>query len=94
MVAYLTVGQVLECRLEANPTTGFEWQVVQFGGNLKSVGPDEYVRRSNMVGFGGTKIFRFNAVKAGIEELKFEYLRAWEKGIPPGARYILRVNIK
>ncbi|WP_185966030.1 protease inhibitor I42 family protein [Flavobacterium sp. ZT3R18] len=74
---------VLEIKLESNPTTGYSWKWIKSESNKMLDSIDAiYVptKVSNgVVGSGGTEIFKFKANKSGIESLTFEYCRSWEQ---------------
>ncbi len=75
------LGETIEVLLESNPTTGYQWFVVDAGNpNLKLLG-SEYRPSSaseNLCGAGGNTAFYFKAVAAGTSSLKFKYARPWE----------------
>src|SRR5262245_23428760 len=68
-------GSILAVHLEANITTGHEWQVVQVDeAVLKLEGQPEYVADQPITtGSGGMSIFRFKAVGAGTTTLELGY---------------------
>ena len=84
------VGDTIEIALPSNATTGYVWKLAS---------PDEGpVRKSTeehydvaaydngeggKVGVGGKTVFEFRAVTEGKKVLEFDYIRSWEKGIPP-----------
>ena len=76
-------NEVLEIKLESNPSTGYSWKWIKSETNtiLDSI-EAIYVPtkvQNGVVGSGGTEIFKFKANKIGINTLKFEYCRSWEK---------------
>ena len=92
----LAKGQVLEIKLESNPTTGYSWQVsgVKESNVLDQVGKPEYQSDSNLVGAGGTEKYRFRAMEKGNAELVFEYRRPWEKGKAPARKYVVGLTVQ
>jgi inhibitor of cysteine peptidase len=76
-------NEVLEIKLESNPTTGYSWKWMQNESNkiLDSIDAIYVPTKvsNGVVGSGGTEIFKFKANKSGITSLKFEYCRSWEK---------------
>lgn len=77
--ATLEPGQELVIRLESNPSTGYDWQVVKYSKELLSLEEDEYIPPENArIGQGGTKHFAFKALKPGSTVLELAYYRPWE----------------
>jgi inhibitor of cysteine peptidase len=69
--------------LAANPTTGYQWKVVQMDQDLLSLSSSQYQRpQSKLIGAGGTMVFTFalNKGKNIPEQTKitFKYARPWE----------------
>lgn len=70
--------------LPANPTTGFQWSVVQYDKDLLTLGSSVYHGpNTKLIGAGGRMLFTFTLNK-GITlpkttELTFKYARPWEK---------------
>ena len=81
----LAVGERATIRLDANPTTGYQWE--------PSAAPDEAVVRivsdryegadSNVVGSGGTQEIVVEGTGAGTSTLELRYVRPWEEGAEP-----------
>lgn len=81
----LAVGETATIRLEANPTTGYQWE--------PSAAPDDAVIRvvsdtyeaadSNVVGSGGTQEVVIEGTGAGTTTLEMRYVRPWEDGVAP-----------
>lgn len=90
------VGKDFDVTLKSNPTTGYQWQVVQIDeAMLKQVGTPQYTPNANsgMVGAGGEETFTFRPLKPGKTTLKLAYSRPWEKDKQPGKTYDLTVNV-
>ena len=84
----LESGQVLSITLDANPTTGYTWEVVEplDGQVMRQVGEIEFIpnrQESGIVGAGGVQIIRFECVNAGQTVLKLVYHRPWETDVKP-----------
>jgi inhibitor of cysteine peptidase len=83
----LKVGQILELVLGANPSTGFIWEIETIdSASLRQQGDPEFIPHcddDNMVGCGGTMIFRFQAIFPKDSVLRLIYHRPWEKETPP-----------
>ena len=75
----LAADQVLAVRLEANPSTGYVWEVAEVDGQvLRQVGPMEFEPDSELLGAPGTVTLRFQAAAAGKTRLGLVYRRPWE----------------
>ena len=82
-VVEVGAGQQFTVRLPSNATTGFRWVVVD-PGPVTQVGESVYKapQGPGVVGAGGTETFTFKTGSVGSGELKLEYRRPWEKGVP------------
>jgi inhibitor of cysteine peptidase len=79
-------GDRLLVELPANPTTGYSWNLQLQGDNILSQGKSQYKpsdKSGNLVGSGGTEIWKFRAQHPGSTRLDFSYARPWEKGVLP-----------
>lgn len=81
-------------KLKANPTTGFQWNVIQFDKQLMSLTSSQYQKpQSNLIGAGGQMLFTFtlNKLKNRPEKtnIVFKYARSWE----PDGSTIKKVTI-
>lgn len=80
----ISVGQEFIIALGSNPTTGYSWQASYDETRLELVGgestyePEE--TDEEVVGGGGTELFRFKALKAGEVEITMTYAQHWEGG--------------
>jgi len=91
----LNKGQTLTIKLEANPTTGYTWEVVESeGAILRQVGETEYEAESDLIGAGGVQTLRFEAVQAGQMELRLVYHRPWETDVEPLEIFSVQVTVK
>ena len=76
--ATLAKGEILSVVLAGNPTTGYQWTVVENdAARLQPLDP-VYEADSDAIGSGGVYTFRFRALQAGTSRLRLAYLRAWE----------------
>ncbi|MRH89014.1 peptidase inhibitor I42 [Nocardia sp. SYP-A9097] len=93
----LAIGQGLTVRLTANPSTGYLWELTQLDQSMvRQDGGAEYEQDASprdMVGVGGTSIWRFTARAPGATRLVLEYRRPWEQGIEPAERFTLNLNV-
>ncbi len=92
----LARGAELVVALEGNPTTGFDWKVTESLPPQLSAKSDtlESSAAPSVVGAGGLRVFTFTAAEAGTGELDMEYIRSWEKGVPPQRTFTLTVVVK
>lgn len=79
-----------------NPTTGYEWLFQTEDESVVSVVEQDFISDStdaNMVGAGGTFVFRLEGAKAGRTSISFRYARAWEhEANPPTITYQVSVD--
>lgn len=69
--------------LEANPTTGYQWEIDFDSSYIQLVGREYTVSSPELLGSGGKETFNFLSVKSGETGITFSYLRPWEEGQPP-----------
>jgi len=91
-----TVGREFVIILDANATTGYEWQFANpIDDSLISIVSSEYVPyKTGLVGSGGKSVWTFKAVKAGKAQMSFKYIRPWEKNTPPAKETAYIVGIQ
>lgn len=94
----LRLGQEIEVRLEANPTTGYRWQMVREApAVLDSLAAETYApapAAPRVVGGGGTMRWRFRAARAGHDSLQLVYRRPWEPDSPPAQTFSCEVTVQ
>jgi len=92
----LKKGQPLVVTLEANPTTGYTWEVAEPLDEqvLRQAGEPEFKPESDLAGAGGVQILRFEAVNAGQTALKLAYRRSWEKDVEPLNTFSIQVIVR
>lgn len=91
----VTVGVVIEVILDGNPTTGFDWTVMQSGSPvLAQRGAPEFAADSEAIGAGGTYRWRFDVAEAGTTELELSYARPFEEGVPPSDTFKVMIDAK
>lgn len=76
------VGEVVEVRLPAIPSTGYSWQVETSNPNVLAVGDRRFENKSNdapRVGSEATQVITLKAVGEGRAEVLLIYRRPWEK---------------
>lgn len=88
-------GEVFTIRLEANATTGYEWDLTNLAEqDVCLLLSSEYEPSdSGLVGAGGFQVWTFVALKKGDTELEFEYRRAWETGADPAKTHVACVVV-
>jgi len=94
----LAAGQTLLVRLPSNPTTGYRWVYVEpKDAVLRVDGPSSYEAApsaGNIAGAGGTEIWKLAPLKAGQQQLRFEYRRPWEQDVAPSQVATFAVTVK
>ena len=69
--------------LAANRSTGHRWQPLLGSDDvLVQSSPRTYEAADTRPGSGGIEVFRFEAPRAGVQILRFEYRRPWERSQP------------
>ncbi|MHC1782055.1 MAG: protease inhibitor I42 family protein [Anaerolineaceae bacterium] len=89
-------GDILEITLEANPSTGYIWEVDPLDEKILQLDGEPETRsgaNANLVGAPVTQTFRFKAVAPGQATLTISYRRPWEKGIEPEKTYTAQITI-
>jgi predicted secreted protein len=91
-------GTEVKIVLDANITTGFQWQEVPPNGEpaLTPVGQRVYAPKSagiQNVGAGGINVFRFRGEQPGKVTLRFDYRRPWEN-VPPAKSVRYEVTVE
>jgi predicted secreted protein len=78
----LQEGQILTIRLQANPSTGYTWEVADSGGAfLRQAGETELQADSGLPSAPRKQTLRFEAVGRGQTELRPVYHRPWEADV-------------
>lgn len=72
----LDKGQILVVTLEANPSTGYMWEVAELDTRIMhQIGQTEFQPESNLLGAKGMQTLRFEAANIGQTPLKLVYHR-------------------
>jgi inhibitor of cysteine peptidase len=88
----LKKGQVVSITLEANPTTGYTWEVAEGDEEVvRQLGEIEFKPESEAIGAGGVQIIRLEVVNAGQTTLKLVYHRPWETDVEPLETFSIQV---
>lgn len=90
------VGDTFTIPLEANHTTGYSWRLAQSPDSaiLKQLGEKYEEDNSGSVGAGGVETWTFQAMSKGSTTLVFEYVRPFEKGVPPTKTSRFKITIR
>lgn len=89
-------GETFTIALEANPTTGYSWSVMEGTGLIiEQQGEPTYTQASKtpIAGGGGSQAFVFKATNGGATTLKLGYARPWETGVPPIKTFSVKVDV-
>lgn len=89
----LRVGETFTLELPGNPTTGYAWRVDRINKNALNEISGEFVRDSGAIGAGGQFQFKFEAIKAGMSDLRLVYSRAWEKDKPALKTFFMKIIV-
>ena len=91
----LAVGETATIRLDANPTTGYQWEPAS--------APDESVIRvvsdryeaeaTEVVGSGGTQEIVIEGTGAGTTTFELRYVRPWEDGGTPAETATFEITV-
>lgn len=74
------VGDQIQVSLEANPSTGYTWEITFIDEKiLVQVGEEEFIAQGSKIGSKGSIIYTFNVLKEGCTKLQLEYSRPWQK---------------
>ncbi len=81
-------GETFTIRLPSNITTGFGWKMPAppEGGVLEFLDSEYIPPDRPRIGGGGAEEWRFRALSPGETRIELDYVRSWEKGIPPARR--------
>ena len=91
----LEKGQILVITLEANPTTGYIWEIAKHEQHvLRQVGEAGFEPESEAIGAQGIQTLRFEAVNVGKTALKLVYRRPWEEDVEPLETFSIKVVVR
>ena len=75
----IEIGDTLEVKLPANPSTGYTWEVGFYNQSvLKPYGEPEFLNTSSNLGAEETQLMHFEAIGEGETELVLVYRRPFE----------------
>lgn len=90
----LQIGQYVDVTFNANPSTGYSWAWMNKAAvtTVDSVAAIS-VSTNNVPGSPSQEIWRFKAVKAGSDSIKFRYAQPWVGGAVGETRTLfIKVN--
>jgi inhibitor of cysteine peptidase len=90
-IVELAVDEILEVRLEANPTTGFEWVVLDAG--ILELVSEEHKPDSDADGSGGITTLTFSPTGTGSAALELVYLQPFRDDPEPIASLTVTVAV-
>lgn len=90
----LGVGDQLDVSLEANPTTGYSWELGPLPDGLELVSSEFEEPGGSLVGAPGMQLFVFDVVGAGSGILRFEYVRVFDDPVVPAevVEYVVTIE--
>ena len=90
------VGQEFVIVLDSNPTTGYGWKLAgEIDKKILSVVEISHkTSKRGMIGAGGKDRWTFKGLRAGTVTLSLQYVRPWEKGVPPAKKEDFTVTIQ
>ncbi len=95
----IVAGGSLTVTLESNPTTGFQWVLVDNSDEtaLQQVG-HEYVAYDNtdppLPGVGGIELWSFKTLMEGKSIISMEYSQPWEGGEQAAETFVMTVVVR
>lgn len=86
------MGQEIIIELDANVTTGYQWEIVHQSKKLQLI--SQTFVTNEIVGAGCKEVIKFVASKPGKAKVSFAYRRPWENGAPlKMITYKITVNV-
>ena len=91
----IATGQEFTIELDANATTGYQWQLAEpLDKRIIELLSTEYqISESGLIGAGGKEIWKFRAIDRGNTIISMKYTRLWEKDVAPVKKVQFRVTI-
>jgi inhibitor of cysteine peptidase len=75
----LDANSLLVLNLQANPSTGYSWQVQNVDQKVLSLaGDSEFKSQSQLLGAPATQVMRFKGISAGQTTIQLVYRRPWD----------------
>jgi inhibitor of cysteine peptidase len=89
----LPVGQMIELRLNENPTTGFRWSFAADGKPSCTVVSDSFAPQEGPPGTGGRHAWQIKAILAGNCHLELLYRRPYDADAAPAQTFSLDIRV-
>lgn len=91
----LSVGERSTLELEANPTTGYQWEPsAEPDAAVVKIVSDTYVAGdSGAMGAPGTQRIVIEGVAAGSTTMELRYVRPWESDAPPAETASYQITV-
>jgi len=93
----LKINDVVEIRLESNPTTGYSWILSdKIDNTIVSITGPEFIQSKKdkeLVGAGGYEIFTFKAISKGKTSIILNYERPWEEEVDPLETFKITISV-
>jgi len=95
----LSQGEEMVISLDANPSTGYGWQVAEIDETiLRQVGETVYITSDSAgqpsLGKPDKEVLRFLALSPGVTPLSLIYTRPWEDKVEPEEVFSIEVNVR
>jgi inhibitor of cysteine peptidase len=88
----LRTGDVVELRLQENPTTGYKWHFKAQGYPVYAVVAENYIAGGAAPGAGGTRHWQIRAIAAGTAQIELIHARHWETEAPPAQTFTMTIR--
>ena len=90
------VGQEFAITLRSDIPTGYQWQLVGISDAniVRRVGSEYKGPDTELVGAGGEEVWTFQAISQGETVVSLEYVRPWEKDVPPAEARTFTVLVR
>lgn len=92
--AVASLGDVIAVRLAENPTTGYQWAVVDVDRAVLEPQDASFLPNSAAIGGGGAKTVRFLAVGKGVARVELALRRTWEESASAIQRFGFMVEVR
>jgi inhibitor of cysteine peptidase len=91
----LQIGQEVVLTLESKRSTGYSWFLAESKDPvLIRLDKGTYHEGRAVPGTGGIETWKFRAARSGVETLKLEYRRPWEKKVLPAKTIIFDITVR
>jgi len=92
----LAVGETFQLVLEANPSTGYAWDIdpaADAADVIEQVGDPAFEASSSLPGAGGQTTFTFRATGEGAALLRLRYRRSFEPTVAPLRTFEVNITV-